>query len=65
MANAIRSPDGLHGVIVMHAFGRFREADFLDDPELIDRLVANGEGWRFMDAVRLDAAPGIPQHGRE
>ena len=60
MASPIRSPDGLHGVIVVHAFGIYREADFLDDPELIDRLVARGEGWRFMDAVRIDAIPKDP-----
>ncbi len=57
MASSIRSPDGLHGVIVMHAFGKFREAEFLDDWELIDRLVANGDGWRITDAVRLDTIP--------
>ena len=60
MASQIRSPDGLHGVIVVHAFGIYREAEFLDDPELIDRLVAKGEGWRFMDAVRLDSVPDDP-----
>jgi hypothetical protein len=58
MTNSIRSPGGQHGVIVVHAFGRYREADFLDDPELIDRLVASGEGWRITDAIRLDGAPG-------
>ncbi len=58
MTNPIRSPDGVHGVIVVHAFGRYREADFLDDPEEIDSLIASGEGWRVTDAVRLDLAPG-------
>ena len=58
MTSPIRCPDGLHGVIVVHAFDIYREADFLDDPELIDRLVARGEGWRFNDAVRLDEVPG-------
>ena len=57
MANSIRSPDGLHGVIVVHAFGIYMEADFLDDPEVIDRLIANGEGWRVTDAIRLDSVP--------
>ncbi len=58
MTNPIRSPDGVHGVIVVHAFGPYREADFLDDPEEIDILIANGEGWRITDAVRLNIAPG-------
>ena len=44
--NPIRFPDGLHGVIVVHPFGKYREADFLDDPEVIDALIADGEGWR-------------------
>ena len=57
MTTPIRSPDGLHGVIVVHAFGPYREADFLDDPEEIDSLIACGEGWRITDAVRLDIAP--------
>ena len=57
MSTSIRSPDGLHGVIVVHAFGTYREAEFLDDPEVIDRLIADGEGWRITDAVRLDRFP--------
>ena len=57
MSNSIRSPDGQHGVIVMHAFGNYLEADFLDDPEVIDRLVADGDGWRVTDAIRLDGVP--------
>ncbi len=57
MTSAIRSPDGQHGVIVLHAFGGYREAEFLDDPEVIERLVANGEGWRVMDAIQLDDVP--------
>ena len=57
MTISIRSPDGQHGVIVLHAFGGYREAEFLDDPEVIERLVANGEGWRVTDAIRLDDVP--------
>ena len=57
MTNPIRSPDGLHGVIVMHAFDIYLEADFLDDPEVIDRLIASGDGWRVTDAIRLDSVP--------
>lgn len=57
MTNSIRSPDGLHGVIVVHAFGGYLEAEFLDDPEVIDTLVANGNGWRITDAIRLDGVP--------
>ncbi len=58
MESPIRSPDGLHGVIVVHPFGPYREADFLDDPREIDSLIASGEGWRVTDAVRLDLASG-------
>ena len=58
MTNPIRSPNGRHGVIVVHAFGPYREADFLDDPWEIHSLIASGEGWRITDAVRLDLAPG-------
>ncbi len=57
MSNPIRSPDGQHGVIVMHAFGSYLEADFLDDPEVIDKLITDGEGWRVTDAIRLDGVP--------
>ncbi len=64
MMTPIRSPDGLHGVIVLHAFGRYREADFLDDPEEIDTLIASGEGWRIIDAVRLDLAPASELRSR-
>jgi len=60
MTTPIRSPDGQHGVIVMHAFGIYREAGFLDDPEVIETLIASGEGWRITDAVRLDGVPGDP-----
>ena len=60
MTSPIRSPDGQHGVIVVHAFGIYREADFLDDPEVIDTLVANGEGWRVTDAVWLSGIPKDP-----
>lgn len=49
----IRSPDGQHGVIIVHAFGHYREADFVDDPQEIEELIADGHGWRFVDAVRL------------
>jgi hypothetical protein len=59
--NPIRFPDGLHGVIVVHPFGKYREADFLDDPEVIDALIADGEGWRFTDAVWLNDAPKDPE----
>ena len=45
------------GVIVVHPFGPFREAQFLDDPVLIDRLVAEGQSWRFNDAVLLPPEP--------
>ncbi len=60
MTNPIRSPDGQHGVIVVYAFGIYREADFLDDPELIESLIAKGEGWRFTDAVRVSGHPKEP-----
>ena len=62
MTTPIHSPDGLHGVIVVYPFDTYAEAEFLDDPELIDRLIARGEGWRFTDAVRLDlrrSQPGL------
>ncbi len=51
---AIRSPDGVHGVIVVYPFSTYHEAEFLDDPVVIDRLIASGEGWRITDAVRLE-----------
>lgn len=57
MTDPVRTPDGRHGVIVMHAFGIYREADFLDDPEVIERLIASGEGWRFTDAIWLCGTP--------
>ncbi len=60
MTGPIRSPDGQHGVIVVHAFGNYREAEFLDDPEVIERLVASGEGWRVTDAIRLCGIPRDP-----
>ena len=48
------------GVIVVHAFGQYREAQFLDDPVVIDTLIAAGHSWRMMDAVLLatDPSPG-------
>ncbi len=46
--------DGRHGVIVVHAFGPYREAQFLDDPAVIDALIAEGHGWRVADAVMLE-----------
>jgi hypothetical protein len=55
--NPVRFPDGLHGVIVIHAFGGYREGDFLDDPEVIDALIADGQGWRITDAVWLNEEP--------
>ena len=54
MATPICSPDGLHGVIVIHPFGAYGEAEFLDDPEIIESLVQSGEGWRIVDAVRVN-----------
>lgn len=45
------------GVIVVHPFGPYREAEFLDDPALIDRLVADGHSWRISDAVLLALEP--------
>ncbi|WP_428375674.1 hypothetical protein [Lichenicoccus sp.] len=53
MRAPIRSPDGQHGVIIVHAFAHYHEADFVDDPEEIEQLVADGQGWRIVDAVRL------------
>lgn len=41
------------GVIVLYPFGPFAEAQFLDDPVIIDRLVADGQSWRITDAVLL------------
>lgn len=41
------------GVIVIYPFGPFSEAQFLDDPVVIDRLVADGQSWRITDAVLL------------
>nr|WP_321983365.1 hypothetical protein [uncultured Lichenicoccus sp.] len=54
MSRPIRSPDGQHGVIVVYAFGNYHEADFVDDPQEIEQLVSDGQGWRVVDAVRLD-----------
>lgn len=50
-SNPVREPR--RGVIVMHPFGSFKEAEFLEDPVLIDRLIADGQSWRFTDAVML------------
>ena len=41
------------GVIVMHAFGPYKEGQFLEDPVLIDELVADGQSWRINEAVLL------------
>ena len=60
MASLIRPPNGVHGVIIVHPFGMYREADFIDDPKVIDRLIASGEGWRITDAVRLDRTQARP-----
>lgn len=46
-----------HGVIIVHPFGSFHEAQFLDDPVLIERLVADGHSWRFNEAVMLSTEP--------
>ncbi len=45
--------DVRRGVIVIHAFGQYREAQFLDDPVVIDSLIADGHSWRIADAVLL------------
>ena len=50
-----RLPEPRLGVIVVHPFGPYREAQFLDDPGEIERLIADGESWRVTDAVLLDA----------
>ena len=50
-----QSPEPRHGVIVIHPFGRYREAQFLDDPAEIEQLIADGESWRIADAVLLGA----------
>jgi len=42
-----------HGVIVIHPFGPYQEAQFLDDPALIESLVDAGESWRLADAMLL------------
>ena len=49
--------DNRRGVIVIHAFGPYREAQFLDDPAVIDSLVAEGHSWRITDAVMLEDDP--------
>lgn len=46
-----------YGVIVVHPFGPFKEAQFLDDPVLIDRLMADGQSWRITEAVMLALDP--------
>jgi len=54
---AAPSPTAPHeqrrGVIVIHPFGPYQEAQFLDDPALIESLVGAGESWRLADAVLL------------
>ena len=42
---------------MIHPFGAYREAQFLEDPVEIERLVAEGESWRFTEAVMLAAEP--------
>lgn len=42
-----------HGVIVVYAFGPYQEGQFLDDPVLIEKLVADGQSWRINEAVLL------------
>ena len=49
--------DARRGVIVIHAFGPYREAQFLDDPAVIDSLIAAGHSWRIADAVMLADDP--------
>jgi hypothetical protein len=44
------------GVIVVYPFGIYREAQFLDDPAEIDRLILNGGAWRVVDAVLITTA---------
>jgi hypothetical protein len=53
MTRADTRPEPRHGVIVMHAFGPYQEGQFLEDPVLIDKLVADGESWRINEAVLL------------
>ncbi len=48
-------PEPRRGVIVIHPFGRYREAQFLEDPAEIEQLIADGESWRVTDAVLLGA----------
>jgi hypothetical protein len=45
------------GVIVIHPFGPYHEAQFLEDPVEIEQLIADGESWRVTDAVLLAAEP--------
>ena len=49
-------PEPRRGVIVVHPFGRYREAQFVEDPAEIEQLIADGESWRVTDAVLL----GVP-----
>ncbi|NPD65966.1 hypothetical protein HN018_14225 [Lichenicola cladoniae] len=53
MTRADTRPEPRRGVIVMHAFGPYQEGQFLEDPVLIDKLVADGESWRINEAVLL------------
>ncbi len=48
-----QQPEPRHGVIVIHPFGRYCEAQFLEDPGEIEQLIADGESWRVTDAVLL------------
>ena len=48
-------PEPRRGVIVIHPFGRYREAQFLEDPAEIEQLIADGESWRVTDAVLVGA----------
>ena len=48
-------PEPRRGVIVIHPFGDYREAQFLDDPAEIEQLIADGESWRVADATLVGA----------
>lgn len=43
-----------HGVIVRHAFGRYAEAAFVDDPAEIEALRQAGQSWRLQEAILID-----------
>ena len=55
MSSPCQPREPRRGVIVIHPFGRYREAQFVEDPVEIDRLIADGESWRITDAVLIDA----------